>query len=91
MNMDAIIDDVYVPAVYRVKPKTTRGVESGYTRVRVSPAMIHTWDGEYLTKSQLEARVTNLQPGDKKQIRALNLLQFFEACRGEKVEVYLAA
>ncbi|MDP3027408.1 MAG: hypothetical protein Q8N63_06880 [Nanoarchaeota archaeon] len=87
--MEAILNDIYLPPVYGKQPKPIFGGDQVYEQVEISPARINTCTGECLTKEQLEFRLSQLKFGDKKQVRALELLQFLEDCEGETEPIFL--
>lgn len=74
-KMEAILEDIYLSPIIREESKTHKG-ETFYEKKEIRPAIIATWDGKYLTEKDLENKLTNLEFGNKEQIRALNLLQF---------------
>lgn len=87
--MEAILNDIYLPPVYREESKPISGGGTVYEQIETSPARINTWAGECLTKEQLESRLNPLKFGNKEQIRSLKLLQFLEDCEGETEPIFL--
>jgi len=79
--MGNVFDDIYRPPVLEHRSETFMSANPGYELKPSIPAKIETWDGEYLTENDLNKRLTPLKFGNKKQIRALRLLQLLQDCK----------
>ena len=85
--MGNIFEDIYRPPVLEHRSETFMSANPDYKLKQTIPSKIETWDGKYLTEKDLNERLTPLQFGNKKQIRALKLLQLLQDCTKEQIKL----